>query len=194
MQRENWASIDPNTSILRSKCDINSRSSAKLFTKSAFVFWDASRSAQPHLASATLETLTALLGPQKLPREIWVQPIQDSHGPAVLNRAVGLAKSLPEDFQLFPLRGGRLAELKMCFSFTSSSGCFICLLPYLHILPPTLHSSLNFQLLIRQSTAARSSVIKELKPYLKNADVMAKLNYLNKASPLIMHVPQSFIS
>lgn len=143
MQQENSASIDPNTSILVSKCN-NNRSSAKLFTKSAFVFWDASRSAQPHLASATLEAPAALPGPQKLPGGSWVLAAahQDSHGlavlrsQAVLNGAVGLAKSFPEGFQVFPLRGGRSAELKMCFSFTSSSSCFICLLPYLHILPP----------------------------------------------------------
>lgn len=86
-----------------------------------------------------------------------------------------------EGFQTDPLKAGRLL----------SSPYLIAV--FTHPFPP-LQSSLNFQLLIRQSTVARSSVIKELKPYLKNADVIAKLNYLRQSRPLIMHVLQSSIS
>lgn len=69
---------------------------------------------------------------------------------------------------------GGFAKLKtLCFSLFIKL-LYILITVLTHLSPP-LQSNLNFQLLIRQSTVARSSVIEELKPYLKNADVRAKI-------------------
>lgn len=101
---------------------------------------------------------------------------------------------LIKDSRPWSLQIDRFAYPQKQFTFTPLSSYFLCLLLCLRILPPPHPKPALISQLIRQSAVVRYLIIKELKPYLENADVMAKLNYLNKARPLIMHVLQSFIS
>ena len=145
--------------MLLSQLSTNSKSSAKLSTKSAFPFGLPQGLPRPiGLRRPELGRgeggHRALL--PRLPGNFHLQrSLLHSLGPLKLSLGAGILLETPWEYRT--VKVDRFAELKTLFMK------LLYILMTVSTQPsPPLQSSLNFQLLIRQSTVARSSVIKEL--------------------------------